>query len=143
MNLLKDERTMRLDELQLAGDEALELYAAAADHLDDDARRAQIAAHERRQRELLGRIAAHRRERGEQPQAGDPELPSLESAGARLLAAVQPEDRSHHFEHTLTTAAARVQAAVDATQAVEVDDTLRTLIDTLGKDVDALLRASD
>lgn len=143
MSLLKDDRTILLDELQLAGDEALELYAAtveAAAEPDAPPWRGQVAAHERAQRALLTRIAEHRRALGEQPQAGDPELPSLESAGARLRAAVTPNAAPDPFARTLSAAAGRLRDAIDAARDSDLDETLRALTLDLRRDVEVLVR---
>lgn len=142
MSLLKDDRTIRLDELQLAGDEALELYAATAESAAEPgapAWRARVAAHEQTQRALLTRIAEHRRALGEQPQAGDPEWPTLESAGVRLRAAVAPNAASDPFAETLSAAARRLHDAIDAARGSDLDETLRALTLELRRDVDALL----
>lgn len=131
MTLLKDDRTLRLDDLDIAASEAEALYEDLERRIDDDALRALVAEHAAAQREALGRVDEIRRARGDLPQAGDPERSHLGAAGAALRALVLPGDPAAHYVESLLDAAAKVSAALDDALAIDLDPDLRRLLTDL------------
>lgn len=134
MSLLKDETTVRLDDVNRAGMEALELFEDLGEGIEDAALRTVVSAHAEAQRRLLERITALRRARGEMPQAADPERSHLEAAGAQLRAALLPGETSDRYVGSLLDAASHVEAAVDAALTLELDRELRTLLEACRSD---------
>jgi hypothetical protein len=128
MNLIKDDRTLRLDNFELSATEALGLCNDLEEHIDDPALRALLAKHVAAQTELLRQVEHVRRARGELPQAGDPERAHLGAAGAYLRAVVLPGDATTHYAESLHAAAAKVSTALEEALAIEHDTTLARLL---------------
>jgi hypothetical protein len=127
MNLFKDERTLRLDDFDLAATEALELGRDLAERIEDAALQALVADHVASQSALLRQIDDVRRAQGDLPQAGDPERAHLGAAGAHLRAIMLPGDTTVHYVETLQNAAAKVSTELDGALATELSASLECL----------------
>lgn len=126
MNLLKDDVTMHLDDLSRAAAEASGLYADLLERIEDSKLHRLVSNHVAAQTELMERIADLRRERGELPQAGDPERSHLEAAGAYLRAIVLPGETTAHYIETMLEAARNVAVKVDDALALGMDGELQS-----------------
>jgi hypothetical protein len=131
MTLFKDERTLRLDDLDITAAEAEALYRDLEPRIEDEALRSRVAAHAAAQADLLSRVDALRRDLGELPQLGDPERSQLGAAGAHLRAIVLPGDVAIHHVESLLEAAGKVTAQVDLALGVELDAELERLLTEL------------
>lgn len=131
MTLIKSEKTRRLDDLNLAGMEAMGLYEDILGHTDDDSLSRMLEAHIGSQRTLLERIVDLRRQRGELPQAADPERSHLEAAEAFIRAAVLPGETSEHYVESLLEAAGEVETHITSALALDLDAPMRALLEAL------------
>ncbi|HEX7081238.1 MAG TPA: hypothetical protein VF329_09505 [Gammaproteobacteria bacterium] len=141
MTLLKDETTARLDEVQKAGTESLGLYEDLAERIDDRALAALVRARLEEQKRLLERLAELRRERGDLPQAGDPERSHLEAAGAVVRAILLPGATTAHYVESLLGAAVETGRALDAAASLALDPETRRLLDALAASNGAFIEA--
>ena len=132
MSLLKDDATTRLDDLNLAGAEALGLYEDIGGRIDDASLSGLLAAQISTQRALLERIADLRRARGELPHAADPERSHLEAAEAFVRAIVLPGETETHYVESLLGAAATVGRNIDDALSLDLDGEMRALLEELG-----------
>jgi len=118
MSVIKDDRTAQLDVLTSAAEEMLELYRDLLAKLEDDGLQAELAGYVEEQSALLERLEASRRERGELPQAGDPERAHLRALAVRLRTFAMPEDGRASILEALADAAAHVRAEAEAALAM-------------------------
>jgi hypothetical protein len=134
MSLFKDDLTAQLDDVTRAASEALELYADLAPQLESTELARVLDARCAAQRRLLERIAAYRRERGELPEAGDPERSYLGAAAAHLRARVLPGSTAVHYAESVLDAAVKLGTEIDEALAAEPDEALRTLLETFKRE---------
>jgi hypothetical protein len=134
MTLFKDELTAQLDDMTRAAGETLELYADLAPQLDSPALRQLLETHCDAQRRLLERIAAYRRDRGELPEAGDPERSYLGAAAARLRAHVLPGSPAVHYGESILDAAGKLGIEIDEALAAGPDEPLREMLETFKRE---------
>jgi hypothetical protein len=128
MSLLKDERTLRLDDLDIAVSEADVLYRDLDDHIDDPALHALILRHADAQADTMAHFDELRRSLGDLPQAGDPERSHLGAAGAYLRAMVLPGDTTTHYIESLLEATSKVNLHVERALDLELDPALNQLL---------------
>jgi hypothetical protein len=121
MNLLKDDRTLKLDDVGLAAIEALGLYRDLEERIEHSNLRTLLQTHTAAHAQLLERLEDARRQRGEMPQGGDPERSHLEAAGAYLRAMVLPGETDAHFVESMLDAADNVEEQIDAALTLELD----------------------
>lgn len=133
MALIKDDRTRRLDDFELAASDALGLYADLVERIEERRLSAMLAEVTAGQSRLLKQVFDVRRELGELPQAGDPERSHLGAAGAQLRALVLPGSPTSHYVETLLEAAAGVSAALDGARTLDLDARLEALLDEFRK----------
>ena len=141
MSLLKDEVTARLDDLQRAGMEALDLYQDIENRTDDETLRELLAPHIDAQRSMLERAADVRRELGQLPQVADPERAHLEAAGAFVRAMVLPGASTTHYVESLLDAAETVDRCLADALGLELDGRLRRALESFARENDAFRRA--
>lgn len=128
MSLFKDDATMRLDDVNLAAAEAAGLYADLLERIEDTELHRLVSNHLATQDRLVEQIADLRRNRGELPQAADPERSHLEAAGAYLRAIVLPGETIGHYVESMLDAAAAVATQIDNALSLDLDGELPGLL---------------
>lgn len=128
MNLIKDDRTLRLDDFELAANEALGLYAGLLESVEEPDLQGLLTETVAGQSSLLEKILDTRRALGELPQAGDPERSHFDAFGARLRALVLPGDAAEHYVDSLIEAARNVAVELDQALALALDPKLERLL---------------
>jgi len=134
VSLVKDEVTVRLDDLHREGMEAIGILDDLEERIDDADLKGLVAAHASAQRVLLERAADLRRMRGEMPHAADPERSHLEAAGAFVRAVMLPGQTSSHYIESLLDVAGKVETHPDAALELDLDAELRLLLESFRKD---------
>lgn len=131
MNLLKDDRTLKLDDVGIASAEALGLYRDLEERIEHPNLRTLLQTHTAAHARLLERLEDARRRRGEMPQGSDPERSHLDAAGAYLRAIVLPGETDVHFIESMLEAAENVGERIAAALALDLDTELAERLQAL------------